>query len=52
MGLSKRTWLKDHASKRPEHLVEYERENLEALQSAWRRAKQAAERDRKEETSQ
>lgn len=52
MGLSKRTWLKDHASKRPDHLVEYERENLEALQSAWRRAKQAAERDRKEEMQQ
>ena len=49
MGRSKRTWLKDHGPTRPAHESEYERENLEALISAWRRAKQAAERDRKEE---
>jgi hypothetical protein len=45
MGRSKRTWLKDHGGKRPSHQVEYERENLEALISAWRRAKRDMERE-------
>lgn len=46
MGRSKRTWLKDHGPKRPAHESEYERENLEALISAWRRAKRDMERER------
>lgn len=45
MGRSKRTWLKDHGPKRPAHESEYERENLEALISAWRRAKREMERE-------
>ncbi|MEQ8450638.1 MAG: hypothetical protein RIB97_13215 [Nitratireductor sp.] len=45
MGRSKRIWLKDHGPKRPAHESEYERENLEALISAWRRAKREMERE-------
>jgi hypothetical protein len=45
MGRSKRTWLKDHGPKRPAHESQYERENLEALISAWRRAKRDMERE-------
>lgn len=45
MARSKRQWLETHGRKRPEHEVQYERENLEALEQSHDSHAAAARRD-------